>query len=78
MTAPRGSSPAVPARGGGWEGGRIIGYNSVVENGTHVLVFKTMIFAFKTMKFAFKNDEMLIENDEFCSCTTTLFPLTGR
>ena len=25
--------------GGEWEGGRIIGYNSVVDNGTHVLLY---------------------------------------
>eukprot|EP01044_Picomonas_judraskeda_P028370 COSAG03_NODE_9395_length_723_cov_0.929487_1_plen_105_part_10 len=25
--------------GGPWEGGRIIGYNSVVDNGTHVLLY---------------------------------------
>ena len=27
--------------GGAWEGGRIIGYNSVVDNGTHVLLYCT-------------------------------------
>ena len=36
-SAPRLSSGGLG--GGPWEGGRIIGYNSVVDNGTHVLMY---------------------------------------